>query len=119
MNTMPLVQCLACNGLVIKSQSSSLPPENWFLKTSWVGRGLPMRSGTYLFSRPSVLLGWMLLIEVGLGVAVACGGHRGGRGGGCLRLLRGLLLSLLHLRIGACLCCHGDQHACIGMKESM
>lgn len=79
---------------------------------------MPMLSGTHLFSRPCVLLGQMLLIGVGLRVAVACGGHRGGRVSGCLRLLWSLLLSLLHLRIGACLCCHGDQHACIGMKES-
>lgn len=78
-----------------------------------------MRSGTHLFSRPSILLGQMLLIGVGLRVAVACRGHRGGCGGSSLRLLRSLLLSLLHLRIRACLCCHGDQHACIGMKENM
>lgn len=73
--------------------------------------------GTHLFCRPSVLLGRLLLIGVGLEMAVAHGGHRGGRCSGCFRLLRGLLLSLLHLRIRACLCCHGDQHACIGMKE--
>lgn len=76
-----------------------------------------MSSGTHLFSRPSVLLGRMLLIGVGLGMAVACGGHWGGCCGSSLRLLRGLLLSLLHLGIRACLCCHGDQHACIGTKE--
>lgn len=83
---------------------------------------MPTLSGTHLFSRPSVLLGRRLLIGVGLWVAVACRGH----GGGCsssssssLRRLRGLLLSLLHLRIRACLCCHGAQNACIGMKENM
>ena len=73
--------------------------------------------GTHLFCRPSVLLGRLLLIGVGLEMAVARRGHRGGCCGGCFRLLRGLLLNLLHLRIRACLCCHGDQHACIGMKE--
>lgn len=78
-----------------------------------------MLSCTHLFSRPRVLLGWMLLIGVGLWVAVACRGHRSSHSGGGLGLLRGLLLSFLHLRVGACLCCHGDQHACIGMKEIM
>lgn len=74
---------------------------------------------SYLFSRPGVLLGQMLLIGVGLWVAVACRDHRGGHSSSSLRLLGGFLLSLLHLRIRACLCCHGDQHACIGMKENM
>lgn len=82
-----------------------------------------MLSGTHLFSRPSVLMGRVLLIGVGLRVAVACGGHRGGHsssgGSSGLRGLRVLLLRLLHLRIRACLCCHGAQHACIGMKENM
>ena len=113
MNTMPPAQCLACNGSIIHLS---------FLLSSLLEDGLgrkrdPMLSDTHLFSRPSVLMGRMLLIGVGLGMAVACGGHRGGSCGGCLRLLRGLLLSLLHLRIWACLCCHGDQHACIGTKE--
>lgn len=80
-----------------------------------------MLSGTHLFSRPSVLLGRLLFIGVGLRVAVACRGHWGGHSssGGGPRLLWGLFLSLLHLRIGACLCCHGDQHACNGMKKNM
>lgn len=83
---------------------------------------MPTLSGTHLFSRPSVLLGRGPLIGVGLWVAVACGGHRGGcssSSSSSLRRLRGLLLSLLHLRIRACLCCHGAQNACIGMKENM
>lgn len=74
---------------------------------------------THLFSRPRVLLGQMLLIGIALWVAVAHGGHRSGHSCSSFRLLWSLLLSLLHLRIWACLCCHGDQHACIGMKESM
>lgn len=84
---------------------------------------MPTLAGTHLFSRPSVLLGRLLLIGVSLWVALACGGHRVGCSSSSssrrLRRLRGLLLSLLHLRIRACLCCHGAQHACIGMKENM
>lgn len=113
MNTMPPAQCLACKGSII--HLSFLVAS---LLEDWLGRKRdPVLSGTHLFGRPGVLMGWMLLIGVGLGMAVACGGHRGSSCCGCLRLLRGLLLSLLHLRIWACLCCHGDQHACIGTKE--
>lgn len=93
-------QCSACRG------SNSTPQFPSF----------PRSPGhTHLFCRPSALLGRLLLIGVGLEMKPwARGGHRGGRCGGCFRLGQGASLSLLHLRIRACLCCHGDQHACIG-----